>query len=250
MIICYTVIMNIIYFEELESTNKYAKSLAQQGSDEFTVVIANRQTEGYGRMGRHFYSPEECGLYMSIILRPRIRPEECLYITTAAAVAVSQAIEAIAHVKTGIKWVNDIHIDGRKVCGILTEAGFTSGGMLDYAVLGIGVNIYSPHEGYPAEIKDIAGSIFDSPQNENIRDRLTGLIIDGFKVFYDDLRSKPHLCPYRKRSIVTGKEIRVIKGDISYTATALDIDDDFRLIVRDNKNNISAIESGEISIRM
>ena len=242
--------MNILYFKELESTNKYAKELAKNGESEFTVIIADSQSGGYGRMGRHFCSPEHSGLYMSIILRPRLKPEQSLYITTAAAVAVSEAIEKIAPVKTGIKWVNDIFIYGKKVCGILTEAGFSSGDTLDYAILGIGVNIYTPKDGFAAEIKDIAGSIFDSPKDTGIRDALAESIIGNFKAFYSDITNKPHLDKYRQRNIVTGKKIKVISANDVYTATAIGIDDDFRLTVKDANNNITALDSGEISIRM
>ena len=242
--------MKYIYLKETESTNKYAKELAKNGADEFTVVIADSQSGGYGRMGRNFYSPNSSGLYMSIILRPDIPPEKCLYITTAAAVAVSHAIENIAKVKTAIKWVNDIFIGDKKVCGILTEAGFSGNNTLDYAILGIGLNIYTPKDGFPAEINDIAGCIFDSPKDTDVRDGLAESIVSYFKGFYGDLLSKPHLSSYREKNVVTSKKITVIHGTKSYEAQALDIDDEFRLIVKDNHNNITALDSGEISIRI
>ncbi len=240
--------MKYIYLKETESTNKYAKELAVNGAEEFTVVIANTQTGGYGRMGRTFHSPNTSGLYMSIILRPRISPEKALYITTAAAAAVSCAIEEISCKETGIKWVNDIFIDNKKVCGILTEATFSSGGILDYAILGIGVNIYTPKEGFPDDIKNIAGSIFDKPVD--VRDSLANRIIDKFTYYYNNLEAKEFLSYYRDKNIITGKKVKVIKGDISYNAKALSIDDDFRLVVEDNNNNIIALDSGEISVRM
>lgn len=242
--------MKILHFKELESTNKHAKDLAKKGEPEGTVIIADKQTCGYGRMGRHFHSPKASGLYMSIILRPKLKPADCLLITTAAAVAVSLAIEEICDKATGIKWVNDIFIADKKVCGILTEAGFSSGGMLDYAILGIGVNIYTPKEGFALEIKDIAGSIFDSPNDADIRDTLAESIIGNFKAFYSDITNKPHLDKYKQRSIVTGRKITVIQGAKSYKATALGIGDDFRLTVKDTNDNITALDSGEISIRM
>ena len=242
--------MNIKHFNELESTNKYAKTKAQEGAPEWTVIIADKQTGGYGRMGRSFCSPEASGLYMSIVLRPSLRPEECLYITTAAAVAVSQAIEALADIKTGIKWVNDIYANGKKICGILTESGFTGGGTLDYAILGIGINIYTPKGGFPSEIKDIAGSIFDTPRDKDVRDRLADRIIADFKALYKDISKKPHLDLYRGRSLVIGRKITVIHNKESYEATVVGIDDDFRLIVKDKENNITALDSGDISIRI
>ncbi|MBR6513894.1 MAG: biotin--[Clostridia bacterium] len=239
-----------MYFKELDSTNKYAKVLAKDGAPEFTVIIADKQTGGYGRMGRSFCSPDSSGLYMSIILRPDIEVQKCLYITTAAAVAVSEAIEETANIKTGIKWVNDIFIGNKKVCGILTEAGFTEGGRLDYAILGIGVNIYTPEGGFPPDIKDIAGSIYGSPKDINVRNALAESIIKHFEVYYGNLLSKPHLPSYKQRSIVIGKNIKVVHANGSYPAYALDIDNEFRLTVKDQNNIITALDSGEISIRM
>ncbi len=239
--------MEYVYLKETESTNKYAKELAKSGAKEFTVIIADKQTGGYGRMGRSFLSPDSSGLYMSIVLRPQISPEKSLYITTAAAVAISRAIEEISGKSTGIKWVNDIFIDGRKVCGILTEAGY-KGNKLDYAVLGIGINIYSPRDGFPPEIKDIAGCIFDMPTD--VRNDLANRIIDIFYSYYRDLEAKEFLPYYRDKNIVIGKYIEVIGADRSYAAKALSIDDEFHLIIKDKSNNITALDSGEISIRM
>lgn len=242
--------MNILHFDKLESTNKYAKEEAKKGAAENTVIIADTQTQGYGRLNRHFCSPDKSGLYMSIILRPHIKPEECLLITTAAAVAVSNAIEQISNVKTGIKWVNDIYVDKKKVCGILTETGFSDKAMLDYAVLGIGVNIYTPEGGFPSEIRNIAGSIFDTPQSNDVRFKLTDLIINEFQAFYRNITDKPHLCSYKEKSLVTGRKITVIRGNEHYQAEVIGIDDDFRLLIKDSNNKIIALESGEISIRM
>ncbi len=240
--------INYIYLTETESTNKYTKELAKKGYPEFTVVIADKQSGGYGRMGRSFYSPESSGLYMSILLRPDIPADKALYITTAAAAAVSEAIEEVCGKVTGIKWVNDIFIDGKKVAGILTEAAFKQQGKLDYAILGIGVNVYSPDKGFPEELKDIAGSIYDHPAD--IRATLAGCITDKFIAYYRDLEAKEYLSYYREKSMVIGKEIKVLRATASYSAKAVSIDDEFRLTVQDDSGNITALDSGEISIRM
>ena len=221
--------------------------LAKQGYPELTVVIADKQTDGYGRMGRSFFSPESSGLYMSIILRPKISPDKALYITTAAAAAVSQAIEDICNKTTGIKWVNDVFIDNKKVCGILTEAGYSSD-KLDYAILGIGVNIYTPPSGFPDDIKDIAGSVLDTPSD--IKDSLINRIIQKFIGYYNNLEAKEFLSYYRQKSIVIGKTVNVIKQGSSYKARVISIDDEFRLVVEDEAKRSIALDSGEISIRM
>ena len=131
-----------LYFEELDSTNSYLKEMAAKGAQEGTIIIANRQSAGRGRLGRSFFSPEEKGIYMSILLRPDISLERAVLITSMAAVAVAEAIEQVSGIQTKIKWVNDIFLNKKKVCGILTEAGIDAEtGTLEYAVLGIGVNV-------------------------------------------------------------------------------------------------------------
>ncbi len=263
LIICYTFIMDIIkdkineridtskykieVYDSLVSTNMHAKSVAKQGAPEGTVIIARSQTGGYGRMKRSFYSPCGSGLYMSLILRPKIVAKDALKITTAAAVAVSDSIELISGKKTGIKWVNDIFIGNRKVCGILTEAGFSAGETLDYAILGIGVNIYTPTKGFPNEIADIAGGIYTDEPEDNIINILCAEIINKFNYYYTE---NNFLDLYRSRSIVLGKKVTVCKGNESYTANVVGIDDDLRLLVKDKNENIAALDSGEISIRL
>ena len=146
------------YLSEIDSTNRYLKELAATGAPEGTVVIANKQSAGRGRLGRSFFSPEEKGIYMSILLRPEIELERAVLITSMAAVAVARAVERVSTIPAQIKWVNDIFINRKKVCGILTEAGInTEKGSLDYAVLGIGVNVGSME--FPAELKEIATSV-------------------------------------------------------------------------------------------
>ncbi len=239
-----------IFFEELDSTNIRAKDLAKQGASEGTVIIADRQLNGYGRMGRCFHSPKGSGLYMSIILRPTIPPEKTLYITTAAAVAVAEAISSLGFAECGIKWVNDIYIKGKKVCGILTEAGFSGTGSLDYAILGIGINISEPDEGFPEEIKEIAGAVFDTPIDAETRLNLTDSIVDNFFKYYKNLQNKEYLAYYRAKNITVGKEVTVISPSESYSAKVLDIDDEFRLVVKNKNGKLITLSSGEISIKV
>ena len=144
---------------EVTSTNTLLKAQAEQGAPEGTVLIAESQTAGKGRLGRHFTSPPGTGIYFSLLLRPHCTAEKSLFITTTAAVAVCEAIEQVTGLNPQIKWVNDIYLNEKKVCGILTEASvdFENGG-LNWAVLGIGINIAVPKEGFPEEIRSIAGA--------------------------------------------------------------------------------------------
>ena len=140
-------------FPVLPSTNDTVKALAAEGAPEGVVVLAEAQTAGKGRMRRQFFSPDGTGIYMSILLRPKLAAEDALFITTAAAAAVADAIEAATGENAGIKWVNDVYLRGLKVCGILTEGALgLEEGNLEYAVLGIGINAIAPQNGFPEEI--------------------------------------------------------------------------------------------------
>ena len=231
------------------STNTLAKEAAARGAKEGTVIIAHEQTEGRGRMGRSFYSPSSSGIYFTIVLRPKLNLEDSLLITTGAAVAVAQAIEQIAKVETGIKWVNDIFVGDKKVCGILTEASlnFESGG-LEYAVVGIGINIETKN--FPDDIKQVAGSIFeDKPDKTPVTSMLVAEVLNNIADSMNFLTDKKYLEEYRKRSFLIGKDILVLKGKESIPAKAIDIDEKAKLVVEYENHTIEALLSGEVSIR-
>lgn len=235
--------------QTVTSTNTIAKEMASHGAKEGTVILAREQTEGRGRMGRTFYSPNSSGVYFSIILRPKLSLEESLLITTTAAVAVAMAIEAVAKVKAEIKWVNDIIVAGKKVCGILTEASlnFENGG-LEYAVVGIGINIDT--KDFPDDIQFIAGSLFsEKPQGIPVTSLLVAEILNNISVYMSSLTDKKYLKEYRNRSFLIGKKINVIKGSITTPAIAIDIDERARLVVEYEDQTREALGSGEVSIR-
>jgi BirA family biotin operon repressor/biotin-[acetyl-CoA-carboxylase] ligase len=235
--------------QSVTSTNTIAKEMAAQGAIEGTVIIAREQTEGRGRMGRTFYSPSSSGIYFTVILRPKLNLEDSLLITTATAVAVAQAIETVAKVKASIKWVNDIFVAGKKVCGILTEASlnFESGG-LEYAVVGIGINIET--NDFPAEIKQIAGSLFSNkPGDEPVTSMLVAEVLNNLGNCMNSLTDKRYLEEYRKRSFLIEKDILVLKGKETTPAKAVDIDEKARLLVEYDDGSREALVSGEVSIR-
>ena len=158
-------------FETLDSTNTYLKKLAAEGASEGTVVIANAQTAGRGRMGRSFASAQGLGVYMSLLLRPDCAASCAQSLTANTAAAVCMAIETVSGVKPEIKWVNDLYLKGKKICGILCESA-VSGDKLDYAVIGIGLNVITRPEDFPEERRHTAGSIYSQ----------TGLIIERGKL--------------------------------------------------------------------
>lgn len=239
----------ICLYESTDSTNLRCKALAEDGAPEGTLVIAEHQTAGRGRLGRSFFSPADTGLYMSLLLRPTVPPEEALSITTCAAVCVSEAVEALSGRSAGIKWVNDIYIDNRKVCGILTEAAFSQDGhTLRYAVLGIGVNVASPEGDFPPELAEIAASVFGSPC-EDMRPRLAAEIVNRFMTWYPRLSEKAFYPEYRDRLFLRGKPVQILWGSTSGSGICLDVDRDFRLLVHREDGTVTAISSGEVSVK-
>lgn len=232
------------------STNNMLKNDAEQGAPEGKIIIASEQTGGKGRMGRAFYSPLGTGVYTSILLRPTFSPSESLYITTAAAVACAEAIEAVSNKKPKIKWVNDIYIDDKKVCGILTEAAFDlEQNRLRYAVMGIGINLIEPDGGYPADIAQVAYPVFDRKDyTTQKRDELLAQFITRFWGYYENLTAKLFLRGYQERSYLDGKDINVI-GKVNRQGKALGVDDQFRLRVLYPDGTEELLQSGEVSVK-
>ena len=243
--------MDVQVFKIIDSTSNYAKKLAQEGAPEGTVIISEEQTQGRGRMGREFYSPSSTGIYMSIILRPKMSVEDSLLITTSVAVAVAKAIEKIAYIDTQIKWVNDIYFNGKKLCGILTEASldFESGG-LEYAVVGIGINVSTVQDSFPTSIRKIVTSIFPNKSPRPVRSILIGEILNNIAECSDNITDKSYLDEYKKRSFLIGKSIVVINNETRTNARAIEIDDKARLIVRFEDGKTQALNSGEVSVRV
>ena len=238
-------------YKSLESTNKTAKEMAIAGAEHGEIVIADHQTSGRGRYSRNFFSPSGGGLYISMILHPEsLRFEHVTSVTVLAAVAVCEAIEAISGKKPKIKWVNDIFMDDKKVCGILTEAvtDFESGN-LAWIVLGIGINVNTRTEEFPPELQSIATSIYPKGNSSGARNQLAAEIINRILGFSTPPVEADIVREYRKRLMILGKKITVIQGQADYQATALDVDDAGHLIVEKEDGEILTLSSGEISIR-
>ncbi|MBE6686867.1 MAG: biotin--[acetyl-CoA-carboxylase] ligase [Ruminococcaceae bacterium] len=240
----------LIEFSELNSTNIYAKELARAGEAEGTLVTAQSQSEGYGRMGRKFYSPDSSGLYASLILRPKTDCRKALLVTTAACVAVSEAIDKLSGKRSGIKWVNDIYIGSKKVCGILCESAISkNNGLLDYLILGIGVNLYEPQNGFEDDIKGIAGAVFGSEYRKEMKTELQKEIFDNFARYYEDLGSREIYCKYREKCFIIGQKVNVIKNGAVFEHTVCDIDESFRLITKNDSGEYYLHDSGEVSLK-
>ncbi len=234
--------------DQLDSTNNRAKALAASGAPHGYLVIAESQSGGKGRMGRSFFSPEHSGVYITYVLRPKMLAERAVMITSMAAVAVARAIETVADVDVKIKWVNDLYINERKVCGILCEAGMDfESGQLEYAVLGIGVNV--ARMDFPPELQDIATSIGNACGEDVSRSRLIAEISNQLEALYGQLDSCAFMAESRARSNVIGRDVVVMRGDDRYVAHAVDIDDQGRLVI-ETPAGVRRVGSGEISLKL
>lgn len=230
----------------LTSTNDRARELALSGANANTLVVAVSQTAGRGRQGRSFFSPAGGGIYMSLLLRPESldKPER---ITVAAAVAAACALEKISGKETKIKWVNDVFVDGKKVSGILTEGGSSADGR-PWAVLGVGVNLSAPEEGFPEELRAIAGAVLPESTTEQ-RGALIAEIAETFLDIYEDPDENALYDAYCARDLLHGNIVNIIYNNEETEAIALGIDRDFSLRVRLPDGREISLRSGEARAR-
>ena len=239
-------------FSTIDSTNTYLKREAMNGAPDGLCAVANEQTAGRGRVGRAFLSAPDCGVYLSMLLRPKCDPAVCATLTSHAAVAVCRAIERVCGVRPGIKWTNDILLGGKKVCGILTELSLEGeSGAVDSVVIGIGINVNNAAEDFPQELREIAGSISAFSGNRVHRASLAAAVISEL----DDMalawsqNPRAYLEEYRALCLTTGRNVRVLRGDTQRLAFAESITDDFALVVRYPDGSREALTGGEVSVR-
>lgn len=242
----------------VDSTNNHAKKLAFVGAEEGTLVVADSQTSGKGRLGKSWASADKKGICMSVILRPVIPPEEVQIITLAAAVAVVKALEGSAGISAGIKWPNDIILSNRKVCGILTEMTCEMEAV-NYVVLGIGINVNQSYEDFPHEIRNTAGSIKEyliekgvEYTQEFLRCEIIQKILFELEQIYIKISNSDFadiISEWKKYSVTLGKEVRVISKSGTYTGIAEDITTDGRLVVGCTDGVTREVYYGEVSVR-
>ena len=247
----------IIFFDELDSTNSKASSMAIAGAPEGTVIIADSQLAGRGRMGRQWHSPSGKGIWLSVILRPNLPAHMVQLITLAASLAVAQAIERVTGAEPGIKWPNDVLLDGKKVCGILTEMN-TEIDKVKHIVLGVGINFSQQPEDFPSEILESAVSILMHIKNNDkhfknyTRNDIIREVLISFDKCYENLlvgRGSTIVEGWKDYSATIGKRICVHDRERKYFGKAADIGQDGSLILETDDGEIKTIVSGEISIR-
>lgn len=248
---------NVEHFKVIGSTNDYAKKRAQEGCTEGTVVVADAQESGRGRLGRTWSSLDSKGIWMSVVLKPDLSPYDVQIITLAASVAVVSAIEKVTGIQSGIKWPNDVLLKGKKICGILTEMS-SEMERVNYLILGIGLNVSQQKEDFPEELWDTATSI--SMYLNDIKHTVTTFkrsdiiksILSELEILYMEIcngKSCNILNKWRKYSVVIGKRIKVIYKNSEIYGFAVDIMNDGRLIVHCDDGETREIISGEVSIR-
>ena len=248
--------VRVFVYQKIDSTNTEAKRRLAETSDvrslNNTVIIASSQTAGRGRLRRTFYSPDGSGLYLSIIYAPKEKIESPALLTATAAVGVCRALFSLYDADAKIKWVNDIFMRGKKVCGILTEGltDFERGG-ISCAVVGIGVNI-AP-QNFPRDIAAVATSVLDDKKADTKRSALAAAIVNDVLSIYDSGK-KGFACAmeeYRERSLLTGKTVRVhpvVNGAGSYDAQVLGVGEDAKLIVKTEDGKERFLDSGEVTL--
>ena len=251
---------SIYVFDVIDSTNTHAKKLIteQLSPKHGTIILAEKQTEGRGRLGRTFYSPSQSGIYMSIIYN--INNLDPMLITALSAVAITNAIQEVYSIQASIKWVNDIFVDGKKVCGILTEGIINQKEKkIDTVIIGIGINVYVNNEGFPQDLHNIAGSlsqnntIIHSPEfYKSSRNLLCASILNNvFSVLScKDSELGSYLEQYKTRSFIIGKDVNVIQGHENFKARVLDITKEAHLLVQKEDGSKTELFSGEVSIRI
>ena len=240
------------WLEETGSTNDDLKKMARQGAPHGTVLVADRQSVGHGRMGRSFHSPGGVGIYFSILLRPQCAPGELMHLTCATAVAMCEAVEKATGLRPGIKWTNDLVHGRRKLGGILTELGFTAKGGVDYAIIGIGINCCQQEADFPEDIRNIAASLSMVTGRDIDRAAVIAAMMESLHRMDAGLLTEKAaiLDAYRKACITIGQEISLLRvGEPVRHGKAVDMDDDGALIVEFSDGHRETVNSGEISVR-
>lgn len=239
------------FFPEIDSTNTRLKAMARQGAPHGTVLMADHQTGGHGRLGRNFHSPEGVGVYLSILLRPDCRPGELMHLTCAAAVAMCDAVEAAAGFRPGIKWTNDLVFGKRKLGGILTELGLTSTGRVDYAIIGIGINCCQQEADFAPDIQNIAASLAMVSGKGIHRAGVAAAMMEALQTMDASLLTAKAsmLDRYRADCITLGQDISLVRGEEVRHGHALTVDEEGALVVLFPDGHTEAVNSGEVSVR-
>ena len=240
----------LLWFPTIDSTNVHAMKLAAEGAPHGTVLIAGHQTQGRGRLGRSFQSPEGSGVYLSVILRPNCPPEQLMHLTCAAGVAMLEAVEKASGIRPQLKWINDLVIGNKKLGGILTQMSVDKG-LVRYAVVGIGVNCLQQPADFPEEIAKIATSLSMAAKEKIRPEVLAAAMVEALqKISLELFSEKTRIMEaYKDNCITLGKDIQVLRADTIRAGFAMDLDEDGGLLVQYPDGSQETVSSGEVSVR-
>jgi len=240
-----------LFKKSIGSTNTLAKETARKTNNEFMLVTAENQEAGRGRLGRSFESDNNKGIWCSFILKPGMTPESALIITIASATAVCKTLEDACGLKTGIKWPNDIIVDNKKICGILSEMSCETGA-IEFIVVGIGINMSQKVEDFSKEVSKIATSVLNETGHRYSRAEIISSLCYNMQEIYGLVKTgevEEILKRWKKYTVTDGKKIRIIKNSDEIIAQAEGIDEKGRLVTSDESGNMTTYNSGEISVR-
>ncbi|WP_029324102.1 biotin--[acetyl-CoA-carboxylase] ligase, partial [Butyrivibrio sp. AE3004] len=243
----------VSFFDIIDSTNNVAKAAGDEGRQSGFLAVADRQDAGRGSRGRKWISPSGYNIFMSLMIRPKIPMDKAAGLTLIMALSIAEAIDEVAGVKTNIKWPNDIVLNKRKICGILTELHMEPDQKDYFVVIGAGINVNQPIELFPEEIRNTAGSVFSETGNNTDRAALIGACMKHFESNYEnyvkaqDLRMLKNT--YESRLINIGKEVRILDPKGEYEAVADGITDEGALVVTCKDGRRTEINAGEVSVR-
>ncbi len=242
----------VVLLDEVDSTNNYAKQLAAGGAPAGTIVIAERQTGGRGRLGRSFASPPGLGLYLSAIFRPEAPPSSLLHLTAVVAEAAVEAIQEAADIRPGIKWTNDLVLERRKLVGILTELSLSAeSGLVDYVVTGIGTNCNHTAEDFPPDVRPMAVSLRQATGRRVDRNAYAAALIRRLAAADETLlpEKAAWMARYAADCVTIGRDVRIVRGGETRQAHADGVDGNAALLVTYEDGSKEAVSSGEVSVR-
>lgn len=246
-----TVGRRIDCFATVDSTNTYLKRAAADGAPDGTIAVAAEQTAGRGRRGRTFQSAADKGIYLSVLLRPQRKADSLLPLTGLCAAAMCNAVEHACGVRAQIKWTNDLLLNGKKLCGILTELGMENGA-LSYVIIGIGINVSHKAEDFEGEVAAIATSLERELGKTVSKNGLAAAMIEELDKLYTALQNgdtATYLAAYRRDCVTIGKEVQLLWQDVHEKVRALDVDEEFGLIVQRENGAVETVRTGEVSVR-
>jgi len=239
----------IHYLRQVTSTNDIAKELAARGAREGSVIVAETQTHGRGRLGRKWVSPEG-GIWLSIILRPKMNPKDATKLTLTTSVAVARTINKLYDLKAEIKWPNDIEINGRKVCGILTEAT-TRGKTTDFVVVGIGVNVNIDLSFLPEPLRGSTTSLKEELKTEIERERFLSALLNEIERYYKlfaKVKFDSILREWRSLCSHMGSHVKITSFNETFEGRAVDVDENGALLVKLGDGTTRRVVSGDVTV--